>query len=245
MVPTASEPEPGRSGVGAGAGSPAGAATAVEPVAGGPDAALAVSDAGGLAQVPPSGAEVAVVQPGDWSVAVPGTRLRLGVTLVLALVVAVAALVWGVLTGEIGGGREAASGSDGPATSAVVAVIAVGSVLVHEGAHAVAAQTLGYRVEWVVLGLLDGKTSYSGRSDRPLDRAAIAMAGPAASAAVVLVLLAAWAAGFTGPGDAVLAGVWFNIATFVLNLVPVAGSDGRYVLTGLVEDRRRRSPRQR
>ena len=46
-----------------------------------------------------------------------------------------------------------------------------------------AAHNLGYRVEWVVLGGLAGVTAYFGRDDRPLERAAVALAGPAASAA--------------------------------------------------------------
>ncbi len=38
---------------------------------------------------------------------------------------------------------------------AVFVVGMVGSMLVHEGAHALAAHNLGYRVEWVVLGGAD------------------------------------------------------------------------------------------
>jgi Zn-dependent protease len=152
------------------------------------------------------------------------TRLRLGVTLVAALGLVVA----GTLTG----------GGDGAA--ALLAAMLVGSVLVHEGAHALAARALGYRVEWIVLGIVDGRISYSGPADRPLDRAAIAMAGPAVSAAVALGLLGAWAGGVGGPGDVVFHAVVFNVLTFAVNLVPIAGSDGQMVVAGLIEDRRRR-----
>ena len=66
----------------------------------------------------------------------------------------------------------------------VVALVA--SMAVHEGAHAWAAHSLGYRVDWVVIGGLAGMTAFAGRDDRPLERAAVALAGPAASAALVL-----------------------------------------------------------
>ena len=85
----------------------------------------------------------------------------------------------------------ATSGPAGPISwlplFALVSVVV--STLVHEGAHAWAAHNLGYRVEWVVLGGLSGVTAYFGRDDRPLERAAVALAGPAASAALVLGLL--------------------------------------------------------
>ena len=154
------------------------------------------------------------------------TRLRLGVTLVVAVALTVA--------GTVAGG-----GSVEGAAPALTAAMLVGSVLAHEGAHAVAARALGYRVEWIVLGIVDGRTSYSGPADRPLDRAAIAMAGPAVSAAVALGLLGAWAGGVSGPGGIVFHAAVFNVLTFAVNLVPIAGSDGQVVLAGLLEDRRR------
>lgn len=113
----------------------------------------------------------------------------------------------------------------------------IASVLLHEGTHALAARSLGYRVEWVQLGLVAGSTSYSGRDDRPLDRSAIAMAGPAASAAAVLVLLAAWWPGAADPNEAVFALLSFNALTAVVNLLPLPGSDGWQVAAGLIEHR--------
>lgn len=110
------------------------------------------------------------------------------------------------------------------------------STLVHEGAHAWAAHNLGYRVEWVVLGGLAGVTAYYGRDDRPLERAAVALAGPAASAALVLVLLAA--RGTMGDGtSAALAelAIGANVVALVANLLPFGHTDGAHLLAGLAE----------
>ena len=118
---------------------------------------------------------------------------------------------------------------------ALVSVVA--STLVHEGAHAVAAHNLGYRVEWVVLGGLAGVTAYFGRDDRPLERAAVALAGPAASAALVLGLLAA--RGTMGDGGTATAlvemAIAANVVALVANLVPFGHTDGAHLLDGLAE----------
>ena len=114
------------------------------------------------------------------------------------------------------------------------------STLVHEGAHAWAAHNLGYRVEWIVLGGLAGVTAYFGRDDRPLERAAVALAGPAASAALVLGLLGVRTA--LPPASAAMVLVEITIGLNVLglvgNLLPVGGSDGAHLLRGLFEHHR-------
>ena len=160
------------------------------------------------------------------SIPLPGTKVRLGVGLA-----AIVALLTGWTAGAVMLGR--ADGATMTAFAAGAGIVA--SVLVHEGAHALTARALGYRVEWILLGLLAGTTSYSGRDDRPLDRAAIALAGPAVSAAAVLVLLAMWAAGGeTDLTEALFGLLTFNVLTVVVNLVPVPGSDGWQVATWLV-----------
>ena len=164
------------------------------------------------------------------SIPVPGTKVRLGVGLA-----ALVAFVAGWTAGAVLLGRADGETVTGLATGAGI----VASVLVHEGAHALAARSLGYRVEWILLGLLAGTTSYSGRDDRPLDRAAIAMAGPALSAVAVLALLAAWAAGDAALTDALFGLLTFNALTVVVNLVPVPGSDGWQVATWFVASRNR------
>ena len=105
-----------------------------------------------------------------------GPRVRISVGMLAWLAVAVA------LIPAVGEWRAAA-----PLALLVAAMVSTAV----RGAHAWAAHRLGYEVGWVVLGSLAGMTAYLGRDDRPLERAAVALAGPAASAAVVLALLAA------------------------------------------------------
>lgn len=125
---------------------------------------------------------------------------------------------------------------------AVVSVLI--STVVHEGAHAWAAHNLGYRVEWVVLGGMVGVTAYFGRDDRPLERAAVALAGPAASAALVLALIGVRAS-MTPPSTALAVvelALLLNVVGLVGNLLPVGGTDGAHLLRGLGEHRGRTRP---
>ena len=114
----------------------------------------------------------------------------------------------------------------------------VASTLVHEGAHAWAAHLLGYRVQWIVLGSLVGTTAYEGRDDRPLDQAAVALAGPAASALVVLALLCARLVVPAGVTTAVEVGIALNALAMVLNLLPVGGTDGAVFARAVAQHRR-------
>jgi Zn-dependent protease len=129
-----------------------------------------------------------------------------------------------------------------PLVWAPLAVVlgAAASTLVHEGAHAWAAHALGYRVDWVVVGGLVGVTAYQGRDDRPLERAAVALAGPAASAALVLALLAGQAVvDPIGLASVVAeAAIGLNALALAANLVPVAGTDGALLVRAVVEHRR-------
>jgi hypothetical protein len=175
------------------------------------------------------GDEGSGVRPPRWSFPLCGTRLRISVGMGAWLVAAAGALAWS------------------PATPVawlpllVVLSVAV-SKLVHEGAHAWAAHNLGYRVEWVVLGGLAGVTAYFGRDDRPLDRAAVALAGPAASAALVVGLLAVRASLPTGADLTTLIEMVlvFNAASLVGNLLPLGQTDGARTLGGVFEHMRSR-----
>jgi len=148
-------------------------------------------------------------------------------------------LAWLTLAGvtlAAGAGRLAVGG-----TPALLVACLVGSMLVHEGAHAWAAHRLGYRVQWVVLGGLAGLTAYLGRDDRPLDRAAVALAGPAASAVAVVALAAVRLTLPPGSGwaDAVDLALLVNALGCAVNLVPVGGTDGARAVRGLRQHRRR------
>jgi Zn-dependent protease len=167
--------------------------------------------------------------PPRFTLAVLGTRVRVSAGLLTWLVVAaVAALL----------DRE---GSVAPLLGVAALVL---SMVVHEGAHAVVAHNLGYRVEWVVLGGLAGVTAWFGRDDRPLERAAVALAGPAASAGLVLLFLILWRVVPAGSWavDAVYASLLVNVVALVANLVPVGGTDGALLLRGLAEHARLRRP---
>ncbi|HEX5366514.1 MAG TPA: M50 family metallopeptidase [Acidimicrobiales bacterium] len=165
--------------------------------------------------------------PPRWSVPLAGTRLR--VTVGLAGLVTTALAVGVVGTG---------AGAWLPLAAVTVLVV---STLVHELGHAWAAHDLGYRVEWVLLGGLTGTTAYSGPGDRPLDRAAVALAGPAASALLVLGLLAVGSTLADGaPSDVTDAATVANAAAAVANLVPFGHSDGRLLFDGLRHHGRRR-----
>lgn len=166
-------------------------------------------------------------RPPRWTFPLLGARVRMSVGMGACVVLAAAVLVWRPPQVEAW------------APLAVVLSVAL-STLVHEGAHAWAAHNLGYRVEWVVLGGLVGVTAYFGRDDRPLERAAVALAGPAASAALVVGLLGLRAVlpPATAATDLVELAVGINGLALAANLVPFGGTDGAHLVRGLVQHRR-------
>jgi Zn-dependent protease len=89
-------------------------------------------------------------------------------------------------------------------------------------------------------------TAYFGRDDRPLERAAVALAGPAASAALVLALAAARSAIGDGGTETTVVEMALaaNVLALVTNLLPFGHTDGAHLLDGLAEHasgRRRRA----
>jgi hypothetical protein len=163
------------------------------------------------------------LRPPRWTFPVLGPRLRVSAGLAALSAVAVGVAAWGP------GGLVSWLPLFGLVSVAL-------STLVHEGAHAVAAHHLGYRVEWIVLGGLAGVTAYFGRDDRPLERAAVALAGPAASAALVLGLLAARGSMDTGVAAGLVEmAIAANVIALVANLVPLGHTDGAHLLDGLAQ----------
>ncbi len=172
-------------------------------------------------------------RPPRWTFPLLGPRLRVSAGLTGLTAVALATGAWGP------GGRL----SWFPIFALVSVVV---STLVHEGAHALAAHNLGYRVEWVVLGGLAGVTAYFGRDDRPLERAAVALAGPAASAALVLGLVGVRALMGGGFAAAVVElGIAANAVGIVANLVPFGHTDGAHLLSGLADHASSPAPARR
>jgi Zn-dependent protease len=179
----------------------------------------------------PHGSAPPGARPPRWTFPLFRTRVRMSLGLGVWLSAATAVLVW----------RPAPPLAWVP-LAAVLGVAA--STLAHEGAHAWAAHRLGYRVEWVVLGGLLGVTAYVGRADRPLERAAVALAGPAASAALVLALLALRVTLARGAASAAVVevGIGINAVALGANLLPVGGTDGAHLVRSLLEHVRTARP---
>jgi hypothetical protein len=136
----------------------------------------------------------------------------------VGLVVSLAVVALALTVGPLGSPRPA------QVLAGLVGVVV--AMLIHEGGHAAAAVVLGYRVEWVVLGGIAGVTAYRGRDDRPLDRMAVALAGPAANALAALTLASVAGLLVGGARDAVGLAAVLNAVGLVVNLVPLRGSDG-------------------
>ncbi|HEX6419460.1 MAG TPA: hypothetical protein VFZ77_13250 [Acidimicrobiales bacterium] len=167
-------------------------------------------------------------RPPRWTFALLGSRVRMSAGMAVWLAIGVVVVV---------------AGPARPLAWAplLVALTVVASTLVHEAAHAWAAHNLGYRVEWVVLGGFAGVTAYFGRDDRPLERAAVALAGPAASGGLVVALLGLRV--LLPPSSLVndLVGMTIavNALALAVNLLPVGGTDGAHLVRGLFQHRRR------
>ena len=121
------------------------------------------------------------------------------------------------------------------AVGVLQALLLLASVLVHEGAHAVTARSLGMPVVRIVANLWGGHTSMESVRATPGRLALLAAAGPAANA---LLAGAAWVATAAVSDD--LAGrlleglVIINGSLAVLNILPGLPLDGGQVLESLV-----------
>lgn len=123
------------------------------------------------------------------------------------------------------------------ATSALCLVlVGLGSLLLHEFAHAYVARARGVPVHEIFLGPLVNMARLARFPENPADEARIAAAGPAINLALVLVLLALRPlAALAGPLHALLeAGLWINLAMFVGNLLPAFPMDGGRILRSLL-----------
>jgi Zn-dependent protease len=128
-----------------------------------------------------------------------GMPVRLSPALAALVVLGVVAAVWWA-----------------PAEALLVAAGVGLSLLAHELAHGLAARRLGYDVDYLELGLLGGRTAWSGPTPDAPTALTIAAAGPACSALIAVVAELA--------GSRPLAAI--NLLVAVTNLLPVTGSDG-------------------
>ena len=122
------------------------------------------------------------------------------------------------------------------AVSAAAALLLFASVVVHELAHSVVAQSQGIRVKHITLFLLGGVSSLEEEPRSPGREALMAAVGPLSSLAIAGLCLAA-AALATLP-EAVAAVVvylgWMNLLLALFNLLPGFPLDGGRVLRALL-----------
>jgi Zn-dependent protease/CBS domain-containing protein len=121
------------------------------------------------------------------------------------------------------------------AVSAVAALLLFASVVVHELAHSIVAQSQGIRVKHITLFLLGGVSALEKEPSSPGREALMAAIGPLSSLAIAGLCLAA-AALATLP-EAVAAIVlylgWMNLLLALFNLLPGFPLDGGRVLRAL------------
>jgi Zn-dependent protease len=115
------------------------------------------------------------------------------------------------------------------------AVMLYGAVLVHEAAHAIVANRLGYPVGPITIHFLGGATQVEEESRRPRDEFLIAVVGPLTSLLIAGVGALLW---WAGPHGLLLFAVQFlagaNAFVGVLNLVPGLPLDGGRVMRAIV-----------
>lgn len=132
------------------------------------------------------------------------------------------------------------------AVALLFALLLLVSVMVHEAAHALVGQACGYRISRVVADFWGGHTAYDSRDATPGRSALVAIAGPAANAALAGL---GWLAGqATGPLTAPMAGqagsgvvelllvafTWSNTFVAVFNLLPGLPLDGGFLVDSAV-----------
>lgn len=120
-------------------------------------------------------------------------------------------------------------------TAAAFAVLLMGSILLHELAHGLAARAFRYPVTGITLWAMGGFTTYrTTKRHGPAREAAIALAGPATTLAVAALALVG-ARGATGQVHALLAALGSaNLLVGIFNLLPGSPLDGGAVVKAVV-----------
>lgn len=133
------------------------------------------------------------------------------------------------------GSQLAGRTSLGYAIGFVYALFLLLAVLVHEGAHAVTARSLGIPVHRVVADFLGGHTAFDATSLTPLRAGLIAAAGPVANLALAGVGFVGGQLSTSPLAVLVLSGVtWINLLLAAFNLLPGLPLDGGQVLESIV-----------
>lgn len=111
------------------------------------------------------------------------------------------------------------------------AVVLLASILIHEAAHTIAAQRLGYQTGPIVLHFLGGHSTMLAESTRPRDQFVVGVVGPLASLAIAGLGFLAFLAHPTGLiHAAVYELAWANLIVGGFNLLPGLPLDGGLVL---------------
>jgi len=118
----------------------------------------------------------------------------------------------------------------------LLAASLIGSVFLHEVAHAIAARAFGRKVTEIVLTLWGGHTSFDASGLTPLVNGVTALAGPAMN--LVIAGAASLALNMTNTGgltgDVLAYVAWANVLLAVFNVLPGIPMDGGRVLESLV-----------
>ena len=119
--------------------------------------------------------------------------------------------------------------------SAGIPVLLAVSVLLHELAHGVSAQRLGFPVREYVLSLWGGHTAFDEEIGRPGASALVAVVGPATNGVLALLFWVASDAVGSRAAALVLSAVAFtNVFVAVFNALPALPMDGGRLLEALV-----------
>jgi Zn-dependent protease len=119
--------------------------------------------------------------------------------------------------------------------AAITAVFFFGSVLAHELSHAIVATRFGLKVDGITLFIFGGATSLDSDSRTPREEALIAIAGPATSLLIGVVLIGVDVV-VAHPQIGALAG-WLgfiNLMLGIFNLIPGFPMDGGRVLRAIL-----------
>jgi Zn-dependent protease len=111
--------------------------------------------------------------------------------------------------------------------------VAAAAVLLHEVGHAVVARGCGLRVSAIELHLLGGRTEMWGTTSEQ-NLAAVALAGPVASAVLAGTLLGLGALLPGSAGDVLWLAGWVNLGWAAVNLLPFYPLDGGHVVRYLL-----------
>jgi PDZ domain-containing secreted protein/Zn-dependent protease len=127
------------------------------------------------------------------------------------------------------------AGGTAVAMALAATALFLGSILVHELAHAVEARRRGLHVEDITLYVFGGATRITTEVARPADEAAMTAVGPWTSIALGCGFgLVAHAAGASPVGEVAGELGWLNIILGVFNLLPGAPLDGGRLLDAAV-----------